>query len=222
MWAVQREAFAPSRRVLIPDLPGHGRSSREPYPGGPETTDLLAALLSERRIRDVDVVGFSLGAQHAVDLAARHPELVRSAVVISALSRRSAARAGAGLVGLTARLAHPLTRSDRFNRLQARSLFIPEPFLPDYLRDARRMSSQSLAAVLRTNFAFQIPQGWGRPEIPALLLAGAREPRSLLSGMRDLHAAAPGSTLEVWDGFGHGIPLQAPDRLNARLRSWFA
>jgi pimeloyl-ACP methyl ester carboxylesterase len=74
-------------RVIVPDLPGHGRS--EPAPGDP-VTDLgqyaawCQALL---RALDVDrpyVVGCSIGGKIALDLATRMGDELRGAIVMEA------------------------------------------------------------------------------------------------------------------------------------------
>jgi pimeloyl-ACP methyl ester carboxylesterase len=37
-----------------------------------------------------------------------------------------------------------------------------------------------------------------------------------------IHAALPGSTVEIINGCGHGIPLQRPDWFNARVAAWLS
>src|SRR6478752_8668945 len=68
----------PGRRLLIPDLPGHGAST--PLPASASLAgyaDALAATLEG----PVDVFGHSLGGVVALRLAERRPELVRSIVL---------------------------------------------------------------------------------------------------------------------------------------------
>src|SRR6478609_9564188 len=69
------------RRLLIPDLPGHGAST--PLPASASLAgyaDALAATLAN----PVDVFGHSLGGVVALRLAEHHPELVRSLVLAAA------------------------------------------------------------------------------------------------------------------------------------------
>jgi lipase len=64
------------RRVIAPDLRGHGASTWDP-PWDIEThLDDLRALLDARGIERTDIVGFSFGARLALELAALHPDRV--------------------------------------------------------------------------------------------------------------------------------------------------
>jgi pimeloyl-ACP methyl ester carboxylesterase len=78
-----------SRRVLAVELQGHGRTgpgSRAPTFEG--SADGVAALLQEVSIGTIDVFGFSNGGQVAMQLAIRHPNVVRRLIVASAPFRR--------------------------------------------------------------------------------------------------------------------------------------
>src|SRR5947199_10473158 len=70
------------RRLLIPDLPGHGGSS--PLPAAPTLAgfaDMLAALCEAEGERRLDVLGHSLGGVVALRLAERRPDLVRRLIL---------------------------------------------------------------------------------------------------------------------------------------------
>ena len=75
--------LAASCRVLAPDLPGFGRT---PAMGPPapisEMADLVAAWMAVAGLEGTTVVGHSVGAQIAAELAARHPGSVGKVVLI--------------------------------------------------------------------------------------------------------------------------------------------
>ena len=81
----------PGRRLIVPDLPGHGGSA--PLPAARSLrgfADVLVPLLD----RPTDVLGHSLGGVVALRLAERHPTLVRRLVLaapagISSSTRRA-------------------------------------------------------------------------------------------------------------------------------------
>ena len=88
-WGRLIPALEDSRRLLAVELQGHGRTGTGEGPASFEgSADGVAALLTELGTAPVDVLGFSNGGQVALQLAARHPTLVRRLVVASAPFRR--------------------------------------------------------------------------------------------------------------------------------------
>jgi pimeloyl-ACP methyl ester carboxylesterase len=77
-------AFAASRTVIAPDLPGNGDSSPLPMPS-PAMADYAQALLPllDAEIEPVDVYGFHAGASVAIELAIARPGKVRRVVLDS-------------------------------------------------------------------------------------------------------------------------------------------
>ncbi|TDE56212.1 alpha/beta hydrolase [Nonomuraea mesophila] len=208
MWRPTLERLPATVRVIVPDLPGHGRSADETYRSHEETARAVAGMLEERAPGGALVAGFSLGAQLAVLLAATRPDLVTGAVVVSAQARPLRfARTTLGLLAATA----PLARRRWFARLQAKQLFIPDELLPDYVRDSARMSRENLLASVGENLRFTVPAGWAGFTEPALVMVGERERKLLHDSARDLHESLPGSRMTSVPGCGHGIPLQRPD-----------
>jgi len=99
-WLALAPLLLPGRRLIVPDLPGHGGS--DPLPAAARLTayaDALAPLLDG----PAGVVGHSLGGAIALRLAIRRPRLVSALVLagaagISSGSRR--ARYGLTITGL--------------------------------------------------------------------------------------------------------------------------
>lgn len=74
-------------RVIVPDLPGHGRS--EPHPDGPVTSlgiysQWLTRMLDNLGVDKINVVGCSIGGKITLDLAVRLGDRVFSAVSMAA------------------------------------------------------------------------------------------------------------------------------------------
>jgi pimeloyl-ACP methyl ester carboxylesterase len=77
--------LAERRRVIVPELQAHGRTADVDRPLTYEQmADDTAALLGHLEIGQADVVGYSMGGAAALQLAIRHPALLRRLVVISA------------------------------------------------------------------------------------------------------------------------------------------
>lgn len=83
LWLWLHEA-APWATLVAPDLPGRGLTPARP--GRPSSVgvhaDELVGLLDELGLGTVDVLGMSMGGFVAVELAARHPERVRTLTLL--------------------------------------------------------------------------------------------------------------------------------------------
>ena len=206
MWEPLRTHLVEGVRAIVPDLPGHGRSSGDAYSSHASTVAALAEVLREVG-RPVTVVGFSLGAQLTVQLASEFPELVRNVIVISAQAvPMRMTRPTLALLGATASLA----RNERFARMQARQLFIPDELLADYVRTSAGISRETLLRSVEENLRFTPPAGWRTYPGAASNLVGAKEKSLMKRSAALLHDSLPHSTREVVDDCGHGIPLQQP------------
>ena len=83
--------LAARRRVIVADPQGHGRTADVDRPLTYEgMADDAAALLGHLGIAQADLVGYSMGGCAAIQVAIRHPQLVRALVPISAGFRSDA------------------------------------------------------------------------------------------------------------------------------------
>lgn len=219
MWQPVVDLLPAGTRSVVPDLPGHGRSSGQRYVSHARTVAELAEVIESGTGLPVAVVGFSLGAQLAVLLAATRPELVSQVVVVSAQARPT--RAPGMTLGLLS-VAAPLAKYQWFARLQARELFIPEALMDDYVRTSALISRETLVTTVGENLRFTAPPGWASYPGQALILAGERERGVMKESARSLSDSLAGSELEIVAGCGHGIPLQRPDWFARRLAGWLA
>jgi len=112
----------PGRRLIVPDLPGHGASSPLPAASIAAFADVVAELLDG----DADVLGHSMGGVVALRLAERHPSLVRRLVLAAPAGISSSTRLAEVLIVLAgvvkpARIAgrrvDRIARSQRLRRL---------------------------------------------------------------------------------------------------------
>jgi len=195
------------RRLLIPDLPGHGGSAPLPAPSLTGFADAVAPLLDE----PAGVVGHSLGGVVALRLAERHPELVRGLVLaapagISSSSRRATITLGlAGLIQpgrIAGRRADRIARSPRLKRLVfgrsevSNTELLSERMVHGFLRGPA-LHSDALGAGLA--LARDDPRrDLDRVRCPVLVLFGGRDRQVPLT-----------------DGFEYARRLRAPVRVVA-------
>jgi pimeloyl-ACP methyl ester carboxylesterase len=85
--------FASSRRVIALEEQGHGRTTDRNAPVAFESSaDDVAALLRHLKVDKADIFGFSNGASVALQVAIRHPRLVRKMVFASSITKRDGAQ----------------------------------------------------------------------------------------------------------------------------------
>jgi pimeloyl-ACP methyl ester carboxylesterase len=85
--------FAATRRVIAVEEQGHGRTSDRDAPVAFESSaDDVAALLAHLKVEKADLMGFSNGASVALQVAIRHPPVVRKLVFASSMTRRDGAQ----------------------------------------------------------------------------------------------------------------------------------
>src|SRR3954469_3692210 len=83
-WTELAPLLARSRRLLVPDLPGHGGSSAlAGVPGREPFADRVAAVAEREDMLPAPVVGHSLGGVVVLRLALRRPDAVQALVLAS-------------------------------------------------------------------------------------------------------------------------------------------
>ena len=87
-WTETIAELSKTRQVIAVEMQGHGRTADINRDFSYEhLADDIAALLDYLKIKQADVLGYSMGGGVAMQLAIRHPERVRKVVSISAVFR---------------------------------------------------------------------------------------------------------------------------------------
>ncbi|TAK22231.1 MAG: alpha/beta fold hydrolase [Myxococcaceae bacterium] len=207
------------RRVILPELPGHGFSAH-PEDGGDITADLLLDAISDALDGLLDepaiVLGNSLGGAVALGYALRRPERVRGLMLVSPAGAKMEADEWRELVS-----AFDLTTTAEARRFLERVYHRPPWFLalfahefPDVLK--KPAVRQILASV--TPEHSPTPDELALLSMPILLLWGRSErllPASALAWFRQ--HLPPQTVIEEPAGFGHAPQLEQPERLAARV-----
>jgi pimeloyl-ACP methyl ester carboxylesterase len=197
-------------RVLVPDLPGHGRSS--PLPAAPTPTpfaDLVVALVERERLLPATFVGHSLGGLVALRLALRHPDAVIALLLAAAAGISSGTRARQA--ALTAVLfARPARAVAPFRGLIARVPWLRYPVFGYFqAADPPALSPEAVEGFLQPPELQADVIDAGRALVaddPRVDLDTVRCPCLVLSGARD-HMVPVGDALE------YARRLQAPLRI---------
>jgi pimeloyl-ACP methyl ester carboxylesterase len=186
-WVDVAPLLAETRRVLVPELPGHGLST--PLPAVPNLAvfaDRIGLVAEHEQALPAAFVGHSLGAVVALRLALRHPHDVNALVLaaaagISSTSRR--ARYGLRILGIIGprRLVAPwagsvagsaFLRYAVFGHWGAADPLILSPEAVDGFLEGTRLTSDSVSAA-RAVVADDVRPELDRLRCPTLVLWGA-------------------------------------------------
>jgi pimeloyl-ACP methyl ester carboxylesterase len=182
--------FARSRAVIAVEEQGHGRTTDRDAPVRFETSaDDVAALLRHLKVGQADLFGFSNGASVALQVAIRHPELVRKLVFASSMTKRA---------GAHPQLWEFIEKADFSN--------MPQPLKDAYLKvnpdPARLKTMHDKDAERMRNFADVPDQDLRSVRAATLILLGDRDivrPEHAL----ELSRTIPQARLLILPG-GHG------------------
>ena len=186
--------LARDRRVLVPDLPGYGRSEHPPRVlSVAGLAEALVAWLDVNDVERVALLGHSLGAQVAAHLAAAHPARVERLVLVAPTVDPRARTARAQLW----RLVRDAPR-------ERRSLVALE------LRDLRRCGLRRALATIRIAVADRIETVLPRVEAPALVVRGEHDPLVPRRWAREVARLLPDArAVEIADG-PHAVNHRRP------------
>ncbi|MFC3769096.1 alpha/beta fold hydrolase [Paenibacillus sp. GCM10012303] len=221
MWDKQVRYFQDRYSILVPDLPGHGNSANVRFISIRDTAAEIMKLIKERRNgRDLTIVGFSLGAQIALEMLGLDQATADRAVIVSGLVKPM--KTTWKLLKPLTHLSMPLMKSRTFAKLQARVLYIRDEDFEFYYTNSRQMDETDLLTVLEENMSFGIPHGYTRSGANLLVLVGGKEKKAMLESAKLLAQSHPNGTGYAIPKVGHGISLANSDLFHRILDSWMS
>lgn len=222
MWERCVPGLASVARVILPDLPGHGRSPRLP---GETTLAALAGAVAGLCDGPTHVVGFSLGALIAAELALSHAGRVSTLILVSSVANRAVEERAA----VCARLA--LAERDFEQMIEQAIDRWLSPALPARGRELPKLVDRVRRTMLASDragylacyrvFAEADAALWPRLpaiRVPTLVVTGGEDPGSTPAMAGALARAIPGARAVVLPGVRHLLPLERPDELVALIR----
>jgi 3-oxoadipate enol-lactonase len=220
--AVAPPLLAAGRRLIRPDLRGHGSSAVPScgYHWSHHAAD-MARVMDETDASPVLVVGFSLGGGVALELALTMPERVKELVLIAPVmpdrpfeadfmdNLREVARTVRS-EGVRAAMAGPWAQSPLF----AASMNKPgvRRKLEAIVRDFP--GAEYLATERdRVDREWKLPDRLGEIAVPTHVMVGELEMSGFRAFADEAASGIPGATLDVIEGCGHLLPLEAPEKI---------
>lgn len=209
-------------RLIIPDLAGHGGSQAGQGATVADFARDLDWLAGRLGLRDIVVIGHSMGAMTAIVLAALRPDLVRALVLLS----------GSLQPGLD--VTHPMARAIRaledplcqdhpfFDIWHACSRPVDAAFLAQMRKEAAEMPTRTWHAILDGLAATDLAASARQLRLPVLAVGGIEDPL-FDAGHRQQLATTLGQVCAITlDGHGHNPHWESPALVAAEILSFLS
>jgi 3-oxoadipate enol-lactonase len=225
------DRLTPTVRVIAYDHRGTGRSA--PWLGPVSAASLAAdaaRVLEDRGLESAHIVGLSLGAGIALELAVRMPHRVRSLCLV-----------GGAAGGPSFVLPAPRDAVQLLADLTADSVRHRKPWPAAALFSARfRDEHSALADELTIPFTENLAPPWAawwqtlavtcmsrasslpRLSAPTLILHGGQDVMTPPGNARLLAERIPNAELHIFEDAGHAAPFEHPEACTALMLEWFA
>jgi pimeloyl-ACP methyl ester carboxylesterase len=239
-------ALGLQRSILAVDLPGHGHSGwRTDGAYSPmNLADDVAVAIAEHAPAARVVVGMSLGGMTSMELAVRHPSLVRSLVMVDVTPGVNATKAKAVIDFVDgpqsfASFDELLARTMEFNPTRSesslrRGILHNAHQLPDgswqwrYDRGSHARSRVAASEAPQDPGAADATEvmmsplwdDFGAISCPVMLVRGSLSPVVDDDDVAEARRRQPDLVVEVVDGAGHSVQGDRPVELSALLEGW--
>jgi pimeloyl-ACP methyl ester carboxylesterase len=230
VWELHAQYWQERFRCLLPDNRGVGRTDK---PVGPYTSALMAddfaGLLDTLGLERARVVGCSMGSIIAQQLALRHPQRVRSLVLMCPWARCDAYARGIfeHLMTIKARL-----RPEEFmNYIQllifSKATWDAPGGLADLIKgrqdaaaNAQPQPLHALEAQAAACVGHDTLADLGRIRCPTLVIGGAADIFTPPWMAEEVARGIPGAQLHLYPGAGHAFHWERIEDFNPRVRDW--
>ena len=200
--------------LVLPDLPGHGRSADTPVMSIDQISDSLAGILDDLKIPKASLLGYSMGARFALNFVARYQSRTRSLILESGTP---------GILDEAERqkrrlddefLAEDIQRHGLnwfVNYWENLELFASQKSLDEHIRERIRNERLSntpvgLAKSLEGGGTGAMPPIWSKlatVRVPVLLLAGEKDVKYVSIAKEMKREMLGNSTLLLMKNSGH-------------------
>jgi len=201
---------------------GHGDADR---PAGYRTPDFASDVTDFVKVLGLGpvlVVGHSMGGTNAQRFAIDHPELTRGLVLLASFARYQGNAAITELCELLTPMTDPIAPAF-VREFQESTLAQPVPpaFLDLVVQESLKVPARVWRGAFQGFLEDNVAAELGRIKAPTLIFWGTRDALCSRGDQNALLAAIPGSRLVAYEGAGHALHWEEPERF-ARDLSEFA
>lgn len=204
--------------ILVPHIEGFGNEA-----GSIFTTETavekICGLIREQG-KKVTLVGFSLGAQLGYVIAARYPELLCGAVLISPW-----------LIKEEKMLSFVMEQNEKSFRLFKKKWLcsligrlngMTAPQRKEFVGQMQQVQLQTIRNSVDNGITTTSEPSFSEADIPILVLAGGKEQDEVKQSAVKLSEINPHCRYEIWEKAAHNIPPMFAKKLNPLLEKFLA
>ena len=209
------------RRLIIPDLRGHGGSQAGEGCSVVDFAEDIADLIRRLRLDRPVVVGHSLGGMVSIALAAQYPELIGGLVILASTLKPDFGSHHQLIDGVAA-LRDPISPSDPFyDWWHACQPGVPRALLAGLAQDASAIPAARWRAILEEVRRTDLTAAARTLRVPTLIIAGGRDPLFGEAHQQALAQAIIGSRLVWARDCGHNPHWEDPAFVAASIGQAF-
>jgi pimeloyl-ACP methyl ester carboxylesterase len=225
MWDAQVGALSQDRRVIVPDLPGFGRSKSDAPFTLASLADSLHALLSAVGAIPCVLAGLSMGGYMALAYVKKYAADLRGLILVDTKAEPDTAegkQARDKMIDLARTEGAKAVADQMMPKMLAKDA-------PDQRPQVARQLRQIMESCPATTIAHALAAMRDRPDrsgelaaikVPMLILVGdsdAITPPAVAQSMAD---KIPGAQLVTIRGAGHMSPMEQPEQVNRAIMSF--
>lgn len=177
---------------------------------------LLKWAENNKRNGKLALIGFSIGAQIALQMVSKRPDLFCFTMLNSPLT--IPVNLPRNIIRIAVSLTHPLIKNKSFAALQARALSISAEDFDTYYQHSLQISSMALTKMLEENMQFAIPKNFSNIQTDILVTVGAKEKQIMKRSASEITNRNPYCSSLLIADIGHGFPVEQPLLFNHLLR----
>lgn len=213
-WRDQWAGLKGAARLVIPDLPGHGRSLGPPRESIGEYAGWLREFVREIGLRRFVLAGHSMGGAIAQQAALDRIEGLEALVLVATGAKLKVSPDITGAIAgrfreFAPELAERMIAEDSAPYLQE-----------DVTKDILSTKPETFLSDFGACDAFDIRGRLGEIRLPTLVVTGDRDRLTPLRYGEFLATNIPGAVLKILPGAGHMVALEKAEEVNVVLTSF--
>jgi len=214
-WYYQREYLRSFMKVILVDLPGHGRTPPGECKTIEEARDTIRDVIVDMGIGQAYLAGHSMGGGIAISFALAYPELLKGIILICT---------GAKLRVLPAILDNVLKDKEGTVRMimmdYAFSTKAPRKMKENGFNDMMKSSAEIIHQDFTACDRFNVVGSLASVSIPAMIISGQDDLLTPPSYSEYLHREIKNSRMVVIEDAGHMVMIEQPDAVNRAIEGF--